>query len=252
MISVAQVRQQWKLFAPEKFDLKLHIEMGCCGSVQQPENIPLHASNEPLAIVTGGNKPLRPLKSYVKSRQTSPSEILKQREIFWETQPTYSGVNEVWLTLRLACEAESIETAQAIVDSIQLVFPTGKFTDGCYDSLGNHYVIPEYCLGPLDLIYDEKPKETMELRDENEEIDSNQLFDVVCRLSTGVDVSLQVSPSYTIRKLKEIVGEKAGLGPDILESSIVILFGKKYDSHLKIRDTAIDGSALVQVMILQP
>jgi predicted DNA-binding protein (MmcQ/YjbR family) len=225
--------------------------MGCCGSVQQPESIPLHASNEPLAIVTGGNKPLRPLKSYVKTRQ-SPSEILKLRETFWETQPTYSGVKEVWLTLRLACEAESIETAQAIVDSIQLVFPTGKFTDGCYDSLGNHYVIPEYCLGPLVLIYDEKPKETAEQLDENENVDSSQLFDIVCRLSNGADVSLQVAPSYTIRKLKELVAEKTSLSPEVLESSIVILFGKKYDSHLKIRDTAIDGSALVQVMILQP
>ena len=56
---------------------------------------------------------------------------------------------EIWQTIRLACEADDLLTAQAIIDSAQIKIPTGKFTDGCFDELGNHYVIPDYCIGPI-------------------------------------------------------------------------------------------------------
>lgn len=87
---------------------------------------------------------LQPLKSYQWTAETpiSRTQLETQRNVFWETQPAYGGANNVWLSLRMACEANNLETAQAIIDSIGLNFPTGKLTDGCYDQLGNLYVIP--------------------------------------------------------------------------------------------------------------
>jgi hypothetical protein len=228
--------------------------MGCFSSSQErPESIPLNDSSQPLSIVTGGNKPLLKLKSYVPKFDETAQEILKKRNVFWDTQPSYSGRIEIWQMLRLACEAESIETAQAIVDSANITCPTGRFTDGCYDELGNMYVIPGYCLGPLDdnVYMDQKPKEKLKVEIAEEHVDPAQLFEAVCRLSTGIDVSVQIAPSHTICQLKEFIGEKQGWNETTCTSSIVILFGKRYEPNMKISDTPIDGSALVQVMVLQ-
>ena len=60
------------------------------------------------------------------------------------------GRVEIWQTLKLACEADDLGTAQAIIDSANIKVPTGKFTDGCFDELGNHYVIPSYCIGVIE------------------------------------------------------------------------------------------------------
>ena len=39
-----------------------------------------------------------------------------------------------------------MELAQAIADSAGISVPTGKLTDGCYDELGNQYIVPNFCL----------------------------------------------------------------------------------------------------------
>ena len=48
--------------------------------------------------------------------------------------------------MKAICESEELELAQVIADSAGISIPTGKLTDGCYDELGNQYILPNYCL----------------------------------------------------------------------------------------------------------
>ncbi|KAJ3077933.1 hypothetical protein HK102_004853 [Quaeritorhiza haematococci] len=90
-------------------------------------------------------------------------QLRSQRDEFWDTQPSYSGRQEIWMALRLACEAATQEDAQAIIDSANITIPTGNLTEGCYDELGNHYVIPIFCIvEPTNLIRDNQPSADLE------------------------------------------------------------------------------------------
>ncbi|KAL2911291.1 hypothetical protein HK105_209248 [Polyrhizophydium stewartii] len=106
-------------------------------------------------VVTGTNRPLREFRN-VKWKADTPvsrAELGRMREAFWDTQPAYSGRQEIWQALRLACEADSTATAQAILDSTNIVVPTGLLSDGCYDELGNQYIIPAMCfVEPVNLV----------------------------------------------------------------------------------------------------
>ncbi|KAI8814054.1 hypothetical protein BJ742DRAFT_786309 [Cladochytrium replicatum] len=103
-----------------------------------------------------GNRPLRPKDQlkWTAPDNTTPLMLASQREAFWDTQPTYSGRREIWQALRAACEAESLEMAQVIIDSANIQIPTGNLADGCYDELGNHYIIPLFCYtDPVNLAF---------------------------------------------------------------------------------------------------
>lgn len=55
------------------------------------------------------------------------------------------GRREIWDALRAACSADDVEMAQAIVDSANVILPTGQLTEA-YDELGNKYTIPLFCI----------------------------------------------------------------------------------------------------------
>ncbi|KAJ3267587.1 Ubiquitin domain-containing protein 2 [Borealophlyctis nickersoniae] len=108
-------------------------------------------------IPTGGNKPLVPRKSLVWTSDTplTRRELDAQRDAFWDTQPAYSGRPEIWQALRAACESPTLDLAQAILDSANITIPTGNLADGCYDELGNQYVIPLMCqVDPTNIVVD--------------------------------------------------------------------------------------------------
>ncbi|KAJ9051223.1 Ubiquitin domain-containing protein 1 [Entomophthora muscae] len=73
-------------------------------------------------------------------------QLQSQRDAFWDTAPAYEGKPEVWEALRRLCECSSLSEARAVAEAVPLNFPTGKVTDGCYDTLGNFYLLPSYCL----------------------------------------------------------------------------------------------------------
>jgi uncharacterized ubiquitin-like protein YukD len=73
-------------------------------------------------------------------------DVEKRREEFWITSPNYDGRQEIWQALKAICETDSLELAQAIAESAGISVPTGKLTDGCYDELGNQYILPNFCL----------------------------------------------------------------------------------------------------------
>ena len=148
----------------------------------------------------------------------------------------------------MACDSDSIETSQAIVDSADLLFPTGKFTDGCYDSFGNQYVIPDYCLGFIE-IEAELSKIEIENGQSVFELDIENQFEITVRLNTGTDIKLIIDPSISILMIKKLILENIGLLS--YKSVMIIHFGKVYEDSVKIKDTPLDGSTLIQAMILQ-
>ena len=199
-----------------------------------------------------GNTPLQPFKTYISI--TDHSEAISKRMIFWETQPSYSvypvnkGRIEIWQTIRLACEAEDLETAQAIVDSAKIKIPTGRFTDGCFDELGNHYIIPDYCVGVID-----KPKPSTlrksvaDLQVEEEGIlDEANAFKLKLRLSSGNDIEFTVSKNFTISQLQMLIKKQ----PNWSSKSFMILhFGKTLLPTSTLEEALIDGRTIVQVFL---
>ncbi|KAH6565827.1 hypothetical protein BASA62_007006 [Batrachochytrium salamandrivorans] len=98
-------------------------------------------------VVTGGNKPLKDFATLAWKPESpiTRQQLRVMRDGFWHTQPSYSGRQEIWQALQLACDSQSTELAQSIVTAAQITVPTGILSDGCYDVLGNQYVIPLYC-----------------------------------------------------------------------------------------------------------
>jgi hypothetical protein len=99
-------------------------------------------------ILKEGNKKLVPISTYSwkSDKPMTKEDVNKRREEFWLTSPNYDGRQEIWQALKDICESEELELAQAIADSAGISIPTGKLTDGCYDELGNQYILPNFCL----------------------------------------------------------------------------------------------------------
>ncbi|KAJ1565900.1 Ubiquitin domain-containing protein 2 [Nowakowskiella sp. JEL0078] len=137
--------------------------MGCTSSSARgdgpAQNRPRQSANQTdesiPGLVQGGNVPLKPWSEtkYTHPNQLSLSELNQLRETFWDTQPLYSGKSEIWQVLKVACECSDISAAQTYIDSAFITVPTGVLADGCYDELGNQYIIPAYCFAnPINLI----------------------------------------------------------------------------------------------------
>ncbi|ORZ35314.1 hypothetical protein BCR44DRAFT_34218 [Catenaria anguillulae PL171] len=82
---------------------------------------------------------------------TDPRNLADHRDAFWDTVATYGGRSEIWMALRMAVDAVrdgDMELAKVIADAAQLTLPTsGDITcDPAYDTLGNAYTVPVYCL----------------------------------------------------------------------------------------------------------
>ncbi|KAJ1659734.1 hypothetical protein IWQ61_001228 [Dispira simplex] len=107
-------------------------------------------------LTQSGNRPLVSKRHYTwKSTNAHLTRSILERErlAFWDTAPTYGGRAEIWQALKLAIEADTRALAQAIVDSVQISVPTGRLSDGCFDELGNYYLLPIYCLhDPTNLV----------------------------------------------------------------------------------------------------
>ncbi|KAI8072965.1 hypothetical protein BC940DRAFT_292057 [Gongronella butleri] len=107
--------------------------MGCCVSSEAGKN--------------DHGKPFN--RHVVNWKAESPmtrSQLLQKRATFWDTAPFYEGRSEIWDALKAAVESEDLTLAQSILDAANITLPTGNMVDGCYDELGNRYVIPAYCI----------------------------------------------------------------------------------------------------------
>lgn len=126
---------------------------GCCSSFDEHyesnHDDPHHGqSNSGMMLSRGGNRPFKRPGSWTSEGDITLGQLQSQRDAYWDTAPAYEGRREIWNALRTVCELgpEDNTTAQAILDSVGISIPTGDLTDGCYDELGNRYVIPIFCI----------------------------------------------------------------------------------------------------------
>lgn len=168
------------------------------------------------------------------------AHVLRKRQEFWETSPSYSGRPEIWDALRAACEADEDGLAYAILDSAGITLP-----DGClhlaYDELGNSYQIPSYCLRFPSTLVDEQSQELS-----TQKVDlpppSTPQHSVIgpmptaspsprgpgtcslrARLSNGTDIKLLVEPSFSVGEIKQLIRDNGG--PDTTAQR-VFMFGR--------------------------
>jgi hypothetical protein len=151
--------------------------------------------------------------------------------------------------------------SQAIIDSANITIPTGNLSDGCYDELGNRYVIPIYCIvDPTNLITDNNYDEGTSQRSEN--LDTKLLAeqDIVgpeqtfhtftIRLSTSTrDIKINYNP-----KLDTIATIKAKLcvnqNIDIKRFNIRFFFlGRMFDDKTKLCDISLEDDQILQTFI---
>ncbi|CAG8746517.1 19559_t:CDS:2, partial [Racocetra fulgida] len=224
--------------------------MGCCSSRTTDEDSFEHDENTEIFIPRGGNKPFSK-KGVTWTSETSITigQLKKQRDAFWETAPI------IWDALRHACESDDLEYAQLILNAAKITIPTGNLVDGCYDELGNRYVIPAYCLvDPTNLIRDYEEGTS----DHGDETNSDLLLDpsateqlpVIIRLSTSAeDVQINVNPKIdTIDTLKI----KLCANQKIDQKKFTIRFfflGSLLDGKTKLADVKFDQGQLLQALI---
>ncbi|VDL19607.1 unnamed protein product [Hymenolepis diminuta] len=84
-------------------------------------------------IAVGKNQPLkRDAARWISSQPIHASQLRQKREEFWDTAPAFEGRQEIWDALRCAAEAAERgdhEMAQAIIDSANIILPTGMLTN---------------------------------------------------------------------------------------------------------------------------
>nr|CDS26142.1 ubiquitin domain containing protein 2 [Hymenolepis microstoma] len=100
-------------------------------------------------IAVGKNQPLkRGAARWISSQPIYASQLRQKREEFWDTAPAFEGRQEIWDALKCAAEAAERgdhEMAQAIIDSANIILPTGTLAES-YDELGNRYQLPVFVL----------------------------------------------------------------------------------------------------------
>jgi hypothetical protein len=161
---------------------------------------------------------------------------------------------EIWQMLRMACEADSIETAQAILDSENITCPTGKLTDGAYDPSGGFYQIPDYCLGVLNITDEELGTEMSLVNLKTTEkmpsvLSLTDSFPIKVRLSSGADISVEVVPQMKISRLAKLIAEKINLDPQMSKNIKMIYLGKNLSPNMTIEDTQMKENTYLQAFI---
>ncbi|KAJ3129983.1 Ubiquitin domain-containing protein 2 [Nowakowskiella sp. JEL0407] len=246
-------------------------------SQPQTETIP--------GIAQGGNKPLRPWKeiSYTHPTPLSRTELSSLRDAFWDTSPAYSGKPEIWQALKIACECPEISSAQTYIDTASISVPTGNLSDGCYDELGNQYIIPAYCfVDPVNLVDDVKTATSsntgvnlQSVKNEDEKSGNNVVinaeekknlriftpmakngsgsFGITIRLSTAKDIKMSVMPGDNFSTIRKLVEEEERPGWEKEKKKYKLRFfhlGKQMEDRTKVKDTKITDGGVVQVMVV--
>ncbi|BHF57502.1 Ubiquitin domain-containing protein 2 [Sparganum proliferum] len=111
-------------------------------------------------IAIGKNQPLKrgPIR-WCSPQPLFPSQLQQKREEFWDTAPAFEGRQEIWDALRSAADAAERgdhELAQAIIDSANIILPTGTLAE-CYDELGMRYQLPIFVLSKPSNLQSEPP-----------------------------------------------------------------------------------------------
>ncbi|KAI9661514.1 MAG: hypothetical protein M1831_003036 [Alyxoria varia] len=130
------------------------------------------SSHQNLAQKNRPNAPLQPPKSWRSTSRTwTPSQLQREREIFWDTRVT--GRDEVWAALKMSVEMiglragnrrsgivsggvdgtlddigteRDVDGAQAVLDAAGVTCPTGRMGEGVWDERGVLYKLPRWAI----------------------------------------------------------------------------------------------------------
>ncbi|KAJ1740548.1 hypothetical protein LPJ79_003944 [Coemansia sp. RSA 1821] len=175
--------------------------MGCCQSTAQAETTETNTTAE-AAVATqtpprhSGTLDFGHTTLWTAEDPMTAAMLQRKRTEFWETAPAFEGRTEIWLGLRMACESDDMQLAQAIIESLNVVVPNGRIADGVYDERGACYEIPQYCLSsPTNLMPD-----SSKLLEQRASVDSGGMRTAV--MAAGSSSS---SPSVTALTAKSPV-----------------------------------------------
>ena len=128
---------------------------------------------------------------------------------------------------------------------------TGTLTQ-CYDTLGNHYAIPKYCLSaPTNIIQAEKTvDESLESPDGGGDGEESQSLinavEIKLRLSTMKDVKVQIGAKSAVRDLKKKLYQQEGIEPQ----KVRLLFsGRVLKDDDCIEDLKIPKGFVIQALV---
>ncbi|KAI9321829.1 hypothetical protein BX666DRAFT_2023917 [Dichotomocladium elegans] len=162
--------------------------MGCCVS-RAAENDRLDPAN---ATATVSGKPFkRAGLTWTAESPITRSQVEIQRKTFWETAPSFEGRPEIWQALEAAVNSSELSMAQSILDAANVIIPTGNPSEGCYDELGNRYVIPIYCLvDPTNLVSEDSSTSALPAKAVSIERTSTQHSSLMLEREKTSDISI--------------------------------------------------------------
>ncbi|KAJ1727117.1 hypothetical protein LPJ72_006084 [Coemansia sp. Benny D160-2] len=186
------------------------------------------------------------------------SGLERQRNEFWETAPYYGGRKEIWQALRVASESTTdTQLASAILDSIGVTVPTGRFVDGAYDDRGVCYRVPQYCINePANLAETDDGWSGKSAAASSASVSASALASrgeqqqkqrVVVRLCAGGDVELALAPDTTVAQIQQQLVERGHVMADARVR--VFYLGRMLAPAIApVRDMRLPGEAVLQAM----
>lgn len=149
-------------------------------------------------------------------------------------QAIRAAIEILWAEAGPASQDGGIATAQQILDAAGLTVPTGYLHRGIYDSLGSHYLVPDYIISdPSNLVDtpsgvdgaggDERSGKSSSELDEEEllrrreekgkaVISPMDMISVRARLSdTSGDLKVSISKNDSVRLVSQRILEEAGV-----------------------------------------
>jgi hypothetical protein len=165
-------------------------------------------------------------------------QIEKMRNEYWETRT--EGYVETWNALRSACETDE-ETGMAILTAVEIKLINNSL-QLAYDSQGNKYEIPVFCIN--DPTRFDLPKKKQLTK---EELSGENMKIKIRRAGMSTDVELKISNNISGLELKkEYISKVKG---EELDPSILRLFfgGKEIVDDILVAEYGVQDERVVTV-----
>ncbi|KAI9296971.1 hypothetical protein K502DRAFT_340518 [Neoconidiobolus thromboides FSU 785] len=227
--------------------------MGCMQS--RPEGA--DGRNESTRGDSNNESTLKEFKNYkwTSEKLMTLEDVQKERQIFWETEPSYYGKKEVWDAIKKICESKDLMEAQKMAISVPLKFHTGHIKDGCYDNSGIFYQIPSYCFAlPENLVSNEVKKQNetkLTEIDGGSQLSEATDLTIRIRLTTAEDINLNVAINDTLNNVLQRLSLVKGWGKDEqpLPKVRFIYLGKILSLSSTLSQLKITNDAVVQAQV---
>ncbi|KAJ1667614.1 hypothetical protein IW140_002195 [Coemansia sp. RSA 1813] len=190
-------------------------------------------------------------EQWTMEQPVSRKGLERQRNEFWETAPYYEGSAEIWQALRVVSESTDTQLAMAILDSISVTVPTGRFVDGVYDERGVCYKVPQFCVSePANIIDDgddaQSDKSVAALSGAGTSRDA-LTQPVLVRLFSGGDVRLALASDTTVAQMEQKLSD-GGHVPTGARVRFFYLGRLLSPAVAPVRDMQLPGDAVLQAM----